>query len=127
MTELRVGAQGHALPEHVYVTSHALVRLRERFPEFSRADDTDLIKLVSREITSAFQAGRVARTQPRWTVYHDPSINGGNRGHRNKGKHRSMVYAWVENERRCYCVVKDKHRRTGKLRISVRTVFSNHH
>jgi hypothetical protein len=111
------------MPLSVYVTPHALTRIRDRCPELRRWGRERLIKLVSWEVTEAFQAGRVAKTEPRWTLFHESDPHG-SRGRR-KQTTRTGRFAWNEERTRAYGIVREKHPRDGRPRVVVRTVFVN--
>lgn len=114
------GLQGHAIPEHVYAGTGPLLWLRRLYPEFKGCDDDTLAVLVRREVTAAFEAGRVARRQPRWTV------RGGStqRGARRKGK-EGFMYVWTHTEQRCYVVFRGTRYSTGKTQVRVVSILTN--
>jgi hypothetical protein len=79
----------------VRVTTHAIVRLRERFPEFTDTSEGALRLLVAGEVTDAIASQRLASRLPRFA-----RPEGGGRP-KSPGKIR---YLWTADERRVYTV-----------------------
>lgn len=115
---------GYAAPQGVRVTTHALDQLRRRFPEFARTTREALSAMVRREVSEAVRDGRVATTQPSWTLVHtfvaDPLNKKSNRGKRSKGRDGAR-YCWDGSQQRAYVYRVEKY--DGKRTFVVLTVI----
>jgi hypothetical protein len=81
----------------IKTTKHALDRVRSRHGgEFATLSVPECHRQINREVGAAIRAGRVARTQPRWSL-----SNG--RDHRSKG-HGGKRWCWNAAMTRAYMI-----------------------
>jgi hypothetical protein len=129
VSQADVCESGYRVPQSVIVTNHAISAFRNRFPVLRSADYADLVKLICREVSDAFRAGRVAKTHPRWLVSNEssPRRSGqkrrGRRGKRGKIAGASSRCVWTLDQTRAY-VITMRETEERKLGVTVITTLA---
>ena len=87
----------------VKVSTHALDRLLERYPETQSFDRTTLHQLILTEVAGAVQEQRMATKIPRWA--HDTTYYRGRMKRNNGAEHsRTARFIWNPEHTRVYLI-----------------------
>lgn len=102
----------------ILMSPHARERLRERHPDFLRAQVRQTDGRAAAEIGEALREGRTAKRQPRWATT-DRTFRA-----KANGSHGTALYVWPACQSRCWLIRRSRHLETGAPVWSVITVLA---
>lgn len=92
----------------VRVTWHAVLRLRDRFPEMRETDTASLQRFAASEVLDAVNAGRMATRTPRFAIRPGTTQRARGRRGRTGERDRTIRYVWTAAEDRVYIIDRTK-------------------